>query len=83
MDNFYYKLILGGFLVLIGLLFIIGTKRNVKFFVDPPEELWLFWTPSFFKKFVDPEGAKIISYIMGTIGMGLGLKVLWELIKRG
>ena len=69
-------LIIGGFSLLVGLLIILGTKNNVKAFVDPPEELWLFWAPSFMKKFVGPEEAKIISYIMGILGTCVGLAAI-------
>ena len=81
MDILYYKLIISSFLILIGFLSILGAKSNVKALVDPPEELWLFWGPSFFQKFGGSKGAKFFSYTMGVIVMCLGLKILWEAIQ--
>ena len=59
-----------------GILTIDGTRKGLKALVDPPEELWWYWPPSFAKKLGDSGDAKAISYVLGISWTCLGLYML-------
>jgi len=82
MEILYSYLIFGGIFCLIGILAIIGAKNNHAFLVDPPEEIWLCWPPSFAKKIGGPRAAKYMTYFLGLLITYWGIEMLWKAVSK-
>jgi len=62
---------------LIGFLLFYGGYKRWKFLVDPPENLWPFYTQSFMKKIDGPEGARSWALFIGAISFCAGVYFFW------
>jgi len=68
--------------IVIGLIFVWGAVKKWKAIVDPPDELWPFYTQSFYKKFIGKESLLLQTYIVGLGCLGAGLYYLFMAISR-
>ena len=60
--------LLGGSLFLIlGIALIYGTYARWRFLVDPPDEMFPYYSYSFLKRFIGSKGLIYLNYFIGTI----------------
>jgi len=50
-------------LIMVGVVMIIGTRRQWRWLVDPPDDLWPFYFPSLIKRFFGGNALRIFIYI--------------------
>ncbi len=65
--NLESKLILFLFSFFMGFIYIYGSWKNWKFFVDPHEDLWFMWFPQLIRKYWGVEALKIHNYFLGVL----------------
>ncbi len=82
MDNNILGLIFGIVFAFIGFLLVYGGYKRWKFLVDPPENLWLFYSQSFAKKFYGSEDARGVAIFIGVIIFCFGLYFAWGTLKN-
>ena len=57
------------FLIMVGIVMIIGTRRKWRWLVDPPDDLWPFYLPSLIKRFFGGNALQILIYIAAFSGI--------------
>lgn len=73
----------GIFVIMIGILLIIGTKARWKILVDPPEEWSPYWVHSWMKKFVDEDFLIRFNYILGIFLIIFTIIYIYFALKKG
>jgi hypothetical protein len=58
--------------IIIGVLLFIGTKKRLKFLVDPDESWWPVYSTAFIKKVFGTQACVIINYAVSIIFIFLG-----------
>ncbi|MBC8285055.1 MAG: hypothetical protein H8E32_14675 [Nitrospinae bacterium] len=67
--------------VLIGFLLIFGTVKKWEIIVDPPEDLWLFYSNSALKKFCGKEVLPPFNYFFGAMALFFGIFGLYNIFN--
>ncbi len=68
--------IISGFL---GVVIILGVIKKWNLIVDPPEELWMYYSHSAIKKFFGKEALIPINYILGIGFLLLGVHAFYKI----
>ena len=58
-----------------GFIYIYGSWKNWKFFVDPHEDLWFMWFPQLIRKYWGVEALKFLNYFIGFLFLISGVRV--------
>ena len=82
----YYKEIITYLIVIIAgfsfaYILIIGTIKKWEFIVDPPEELWLFYSNAALKKFFGKEVLIPINYFFGAMALCMGVLGIYKILE--
>jgi len=67
MRIFYGDLLISVFLLLLGLIWIYGTWKKWKFFVNPSEDFWWMWFWHLIHKYFGEDGVRIFNYFIGLL----------------
>ena len=76
------SLIFACFFILAGLFLILGSVKRWKWLVDPPAEYWPFYSHSFLKKCLRPEGLLVFNYLLGILLIVLSLFRIWNIVTK-
>jgi len=60
-------IIIAVFFFIIGLILIIGAHRRWEWLVDPPTDMWLFYSQAFLKKFFGSSFVVGFTYVIGFL----------------
>lgn len=71
-----------GFLIALGIIFILGAVKKWKFIIDPPNYLWPFYTQALVKKIFGRKTLIIQTYFWGILSLAFGLIFLFSAIKQ-
>jgi len=61
--------ILAILLMIVGVVMIIGTRRQWTWLVNPPDDLWPFYLPSLIKRLFGANGLRIFIYVVALSGI--------------
>lgn len=65
-----------------GVIWIYGTWKNWKVFMDPSDVLWFMWLWHFARKHLDNEGMKAFNYFWGILLLTGGIFFSVTFFKR-
>lgn len=80
-DEIFIYLALGATCLNIGTAFLMGAIKKWKFIIDPPEDLWMFYSQSFVKKFFGKEILILQTYFWGVVGILVGLYCIYKVVN--
>jgi hypothetical protein len=58
---------IGVFFILAGFVLVLGSQRRWSWLVDPPEELWPFYSQALLKKLIGTDGVVWFTYVVGLM----------------
>jgi len=75
-------LIVLAFPPLMGIIWIYGTWKNWKVFMDPSDVLWFMWFWHWARKNMNDEGMKALNYFVGSTLLLSGLYFSFMVFQR-
>lgn len=80
-------ILFGAFFVVAGVILIYGSYRRWSWLVDPPEEMWPFYSQALLKKFIGTEGVVMATYVMGVLFIVVAAVItaanVWRAVATG
>ena len=74
-------LIVLALLPMMGMIWIYGTWKNWKVFMDPSDVLWFMWFWHWVRKYFGEEGMKVLNYSYGTLLLLGGIYFAFLVLK--
>jgi hypothetical protein len=65
-----------------GMVLVVGAHRRWDWLVNPPDEMWPYYSQAFIKKLFGKEGVIVFTYCLGILFMVLSLYGLFNVLKK-